>query len=107
MTITKLPLFTDVFYNYTVSLESRKYILSFIWNDRDNSWRMSIKLDDQTPVVLGYKLVSSYPMMADYSLETYGLNGYFILAPKSVEVGLLSLDPNNMYQYYDLFYISP
>lgn len=105
MIVVKMPLYSDDFYNYTISLQNQKYNISFLWNERDSAWRMSIKHEDLTPIVVGYKLVSSYPMMADYALEDDGLTGYFLLLPKSVEVGLLGLNSGNMFQYYDLFYI--
>lgn len=106
MIVTQLPLSeTDVYYTYSTALEDSNFILTFLWNDRDKAWRMDIRKEDNTPVVLGYKIVSSYPMMADYTLNDDGLSGYFALVPKSKESGLLSSSPSAMRQYYQLFYV--
>jgi hypothetical protein len=105
MNILQLPTYPEVYYTYSVGLENQRYILTFLWNDRDSAWRMDIRKEDQTPVVLGHKLVASYPMMADYSLEDSGLTGYFLLLHNTQENGVLSKDYTRMSQYYSLYYI--
>lgn len=105
MNFINLPLFDDVYYTYSIALENNKFIVSFLWNERDKAWRMSIRREDQRPVVLGYKIVSSYPMMADYALEDDGLSGYFVLFPKSYENYTLNDSPEAMSQYYNLLYM--
>lgn len=106
MIVIQLPLSeTDVYYTYTTALEGSKYNLTFLWNERDMGWRMDIRKEDGTAVVLGYKIVSSYPMMADYALGDDGLTGYFALVPKSKEAGLLATSSSAMRQYYQLFYV--
>ena len=105
MNVVKLPLYSDQYHTYTTSLESSRFRLSFLWNERDNGWRLDILKEDGSPVLLGYKLVSSYPMLADYSLNDDGISGYMVLLPKSREQGLLSSSATAMLQYYDLYYI--
>lgn len=105
MNVIILPTYSDVYYTYSIGLEGKKFTLSFLWNDRDNAWRMSIRKEDLTPVVLGYKLVSSYPMMADYALQDDGLSGYFALIPNSNDNYTLNDQPSSLSQYYTLFYI--
>jgi hypothetical protein len=105
MKILQLPIFEEIYYTYAIGLENQRYLLTFLWNERDSAWRMDIRHEDQKPIVLGYKLVPSYPMMADYSLEDDGLSGYFILIHKSQENGVLSKDFSSMAQYYNLYYI--
>lgn len=105
MNTVLMPTYSDVYYTYSIGLENNKFILSFLWNDRDKGWRMSIRKEDLTPIVLGYKIVSSYPMMADYALQDDGLTGYFVLIPNSNENYTLDDQPSSMSQYYSLFYI--
>lgn len=105
MRFLELPLYQDIYYTYSIGLETSKYVFTFLWNDRAKSWHMDIRKEDQTPVVLGIKMVSSFPLMADYTLEDHDITGYFVLMPKTREMGILSDNPNNMAQYYRLYYV--
>jgi hypothetical protein len=105
MNVIELPLYEDQYYTYTTNLEGARYSLTFLWNERDGGWRMDILKEDRTPILLGYKIVSSYPMLADYSLNDDGISGYMVLLPKSKEAGLLRTAPSAKAQYYRLYYI--
>ncbi len=105
MKIIQLPLYEDQYYTYSTAIEGARFTLTFLWNERDNGWRLDIVKEDGSPVLLGYKLVSSYPMLADYSLNDDGLSGYMILLPKSKEAGLLKTSASAMAQYYNLYYL--
>lgn len=106
MIYSELPLYPDSkYYTYSCALESKQFNFTFLWNDRDSSWRMTIKEEDLTEIVRAHRLVSSYPMMADYSLESYGITGYFLLLPKTVDLEILNEQPGNLAQYYKLFYV--
>jgi len=105
MNVIELPIYEDQYYTYTTSLEGERYSFTFLWNERDRGWRVDIHKEDRTPVLLGYKLVSSYPMLADYSLNDLGLSGYLVLLPKAKEAGLLRTSASAKSQYYRLYYI--
>lgn len=105
MKLVNLPLYDDPFYTYSAGLEGKRYIFTFRWNDRDSAWRMDIRHDNQDPIILGHKVVSSFPMMADYALQDDGLSGYFALLPKTREMGILHDQIGNMKQYYNLYYV--
>jgi len=105
MKAVNLPLYDDPFYTYSAAIEGKRYIFTYRWNGRDSAWRMDIRHDNQEPIILGHKMVSSFPMMADYTLEDDGISGYFVLLPKSREMGILHEQIGNMKQYYNLYYV--
>jgi hypothetical protein len=70
--LVELPLYSDLSYRYSASLETVSLQFKYYWNERATQWQMDIRLEDQTPVVLGYALVPQYPMLEDMTLETFG-----------------------------------
>lgn len=46
------------------TLDRREYFLTFDWYQRDGHWRLSLALEDGTPVATGLVLVSTWPLLA-------------------------------------------
>ncbi|CUR44316.1 virion structural protein [Pseudomonas phage VCM] len=102
----ELPLFTDAKYRYGLALEGQSWQFTFYWNTRCSQWHMDLRMEDQTPVVLGYALVPQYPMMVDYNLEDIGLTGYFILLPINATISnKITEESDIMPEFFSLFYV--
>lgn len=52
-----------------VNLEGIDYKLRFVWNSRDNNWYLDISLPDDTPLVMGIKMVINYDLIGHYVQE--------------------------------------
>lgn len=103
---TELPLYSDPFYEYRIALEDEARAITLRWQDRTSSWYLDVKQDDLTPIVLGIKIVPYYPILADYQLQGFGINGYFVLVDSGDFVtDKLDTSPEALAQYYRLFYI--
>lgn len=55
--IVVIPTFEDPFYSTNVALEGSSYTFEFRYNQRENSWYLSISLPDGTELVKGVKIV--------------------------------------------------
>lgn len=105
-TAIELPLYTDLKYRYGIALEGQSYQFTFYWNTRGSQWHMDIKMEDQTPILLGCALVPQYPMLIDYNLEDIGLTGYFLLLPINATISnKITESSDTMPQFFNLFYI--
>ena len=103
--VTQLPLSSDPAYRYAIALEGQARLLYFYWNARSMSWQLDIRNVDETPIILGVKLVANYPMLADYSLEGMNWRGILLLIPdNSEQVSRLSDEPGTMAQFYKLYH---
>jgi hypothetical protein len=99
-----LPLYSDPFYSYSVSLENITYSVEIRYYQRDGIWRMSLFLEDQTPIAQGIALVPEYPILQDYNIE--GMSGFFWLYPiPSIKTEKYVEDPEHLDQYYTFKYI--
>ena len=102
----ELPLYSDQSFRYSASLEAVSLQFKFQWNARATQWQMDIRLEDQTPLVLGYGLVSQYPMLIDLPLENIGLSGHFELLPVNVAVASsLTQESSVMPEFFKLYYV--
>lgn len=102
----ELPLYSDLSYRYSSSLEAVSLQFKFYWNARAKQWQMDIRLEDQTPAVLGYALVPQFPMLIDLPLENIGLSGHFELLPVNVAVASqITLEPLVMPEFFKLYYV--
>lgn len=101
----EMPLFSDLKYRYGMTLEGVSYQFTFYWNARGKQWHMDIRLEDQTPVVLGIGMVPQYPMLIDYNLEQIGMTGYFLLMPVNLAVTTqIDDEASVMPEFFRLFY---
>lgn len=102
----ELPLFSDLSYRYNASLETVSLQFKYYWNQRAKQWLMDIRLEDQTPLVLGYALVPQYPMLIDLPLEIIGLNGHFELLPvNSAIASAITQESSVMPEFFKLYYV--
>ncbi len=105
-TTIELPLYNDPYFSYDIDLQGTNRKLTFRWNERASSWHFDIIHDTGEPVVLGVRMVKNYPMLIDYELTGFGLNGYFALVDAGeYKSGKLSTSPEALVQWYRLFYI--
>jgi len=103
--LIELPLYSDLDYRYSISLEGVSWQLRFYWVQRAKSWHIDIRQDNNAPVVLGYALVAQYPILEDFHLETFGLTGRFLLMPVNVAVAQqLEVESGVMPEFFKLFY---
>jgi hypothetical protein len=59
-----IPVRTDLpAYEFSITLESVIYILSFEWNDRGQFWTMDILDQDQNYLVAGIRMVSEINLL--------------------------------------------
>lgn len=99
-----LPLFSDSSYSYTIGLEGQNYKFQMLWNERAATWFFSIYLEDNTPLVLGERLVPNYPVLEQYPLTN--LTGYLALIPKSdINQEQYLSAPRQLDQYHSLYYV--
>ncbi|WYN05065.1 virion structural protein [Pseudomonas phage UNO-G1W1] len=102
----EMPLYADLKYRYSLSLEGQSFQFTFYWNTRCSQWHMDLRQEDQTPILLGYALVPQYPMGIDYNLEDYGLNGYFKLLPVNSSISSkLTEESSIMPEFFKLYYV--
>lgn len=105
-TYIEMPLYSDLSYRYGLALEGQSWQFTFYWNTRCSQWHMDLRLEDQTPIVLGYALVPQYPMMTDYNLEDVGLTGSFVLLPINATISNKITESSSiMPEFFSLFYI--
>lgn len=101
-----MPLYTDLTYRYSISLENISWQFKFYWVERAKQWHFDIRQEDQTPIILGYALVPQYPILEDVPLETYGLNGRFVLMPANVSVATsITQESSIMPEFFELLYM--
>lgn len=80
-------------YNFQCDLDGSSFTFSFEFNDRDSGWYMSIADVNQTPLLLGRRIVLNYPLINIY--RAAGLPAGDIVAfdstGKNIEPDLLDL----------------
>lgn len=102
----EMPLYSDLAYRYSLPLQGQSFQFKFYWVQRAKQWHIDIRLEDQTPVVLGYALVTQYPILEDLPLEGYGLTGRFVLMPVNIAVAsALPLESSVMPEFFKLYYM--
>jgi hypothetical protein len=52
-----------------IELDQIIYILEFTWNALNEFWSMDIYSGNETPIILGIKIVPNYPLLAAFSAE--------------------------------------
>lgn len=102
MNYIELPLYSDPSYFYNITLEGVSYKVEFYFIERSRSWVFDLSYADNTPIVLGEKLVQNYPML--YS-HTTPLSGAFFLLPIGEERNYTVDEYFQIDKYFRLFYI--
>lgn len=99
-----LVLSEEPFYEYSVALEGNSYILQFVYNERAQSYFLSLFTAEREPIVMGEALVPSYPIFIDYALAN--LTGYFYLQENATIVSEpYKTYPDKISEYYTFFYM--
>lgn len=102
----QMPLYSDLTYRYSLSLEGQSWQFKFYWVQRATQWHMDIRKEDQTPVVLGHALVPQYPILEDVPLEDVGLTGRFVLMPVNIAVATaITQESLVMPEFFKLYYM--
>lgn len=96
-----IPLQELPYYEYSIGLEGKTYILTHRWNTREACFYFDIKTETGEPILVGLKLVPNYPIIYRNDLSDFGLAGFFYMAPinaneTAVEITVVT-DP---FQYY-------
>lgn len=64
MAVSDIPNRTDLtHYELSVVLDGVTYVLEFRWNLRDAAWYFDIRLEDETNVANGIKVVINWPLL--------------------------------------------
>jgi len=99
-----IPLFSDPFYDYSISLEGNSYIVQFTYNERSRLYSLSLFDADYNAIVNGCAVVPNYPIMKDYAIEN--LSGFFWMEPKSdLVIDSYEEYPDQIDQFYNMYYI--
>jgi hypothetical protein len=102
----EMPLYPELTYRYSISLQGISWQFKFYWVERAKQWQMDIRQEDQTAIILGYALVPQYPILEDVPLEVYGLTGRFVLMPVNVAVATaITQESSIMPEFFKLFYM--
>jgi len=105
-TSVNLPLFSDYFYEYSISLQDDNdvYIIEIQYNDYSKKWFMSLYTEDRSLIIAGLALLPKYPIAIDYILPN--LTGFFWLYPiPSITSEKYKEVPEALSQYYTFEYI--
>lgn len=110
VTSQTIPLDVVPYFEQSVSLAGQLYITTFAYNETAEAWYMDLKQADGVSIVEGLRLVASYPMLLDYSLEQYGINGALYLLPlapvlQGDSLPIIGDDVKSLATYYSLQYI--
>lgn len=74
----ELPLFSDIYYSYTTTLEQKTFNIEMHFISFNESWNISILDEDGEPILVNQALVPSYPIDLPYSA---GVEGFLFLSP--------------------------
>ncbi len=80
LSIIELPLYSDLSYSYSTTLEQKTFTLIITWNTFSESWNFSLNDEDDEPLLTNQALVYSFPI--DLPIAS-GLEGYLLLEPIS------------------------
>lgn len=69
MTTVNCPLFDKAFYSYELDLDGDTYTFTFRYNERSEAYMLSIADAEENTVISNVKLVPSYRLLQQYSLE--------------------------------------
>lgn len=101
---TDLFLSKDPYYTYKQTLGDKDFFLTYRYSTRGACWYMDIHDVDNTPILLGTKLVPEYPMLEDLVLPD--ITGFFWLSANLPEnVNMFYSQPKNLPDFFTLRYL--
>jgi hypothetical protein len=103
-TWTKLPLFDEWDYRYTVPLEGSSYSIRLYYSDRTEKWTMDLSQEGGDPLWLG-EAISSFKAIMEGQIR--GLNGFFWLEPIAQDFNQTNIHPSDLFKYFNFYYILP
>jgi hypothetical protein len=90
MAIRELPLRSDIAaYSFRVDLEGTFYTFAFAWNSRIEGWFFDIRLEDETPIIVGQPVLVNYALAERFKDERLPQGKLFFF-----DTSNKSLDPN-------------
>jgi hypothetical protein len=99
-----LSLNSNAIYSYSAVIEGVSLVFRFTFNERANSWFMSVSEESGNSIVEGVRLTPNYPILDEFYSPF--LSGYFLLVAKSETSSDEYLTKARyLDQYYDLYYI--
>lgn len=101
-TWTKLELYEDWDYRYTVVLEGQSYVLRLYYSERMGRWSIDISEENGVDICLGEALL---PYKKHTIRAGYGLSGYLWLEPIAYNLNETTLHPDLLHKYYNFYYI--
>lgn len=104
-TLVNLPIYPDPFYDYTVDLQGESIKLRFVVNVRQNLYHFDVVSDSDVVIVEGVALLPNTPLCERYDLSSFGLTGYFYLAPINLNTSFENLSTESLPDYYQFFYV--
>lgn len=75
-----LPIFNNLDFKYTITLNSVGVTLRFRWNTKTKHYHMDVYLRDGTMLLEGRKVVVGTSILST-AMYVYGIKGYFLLSP--------------------------
>lgn len=70
MAIIEIPLRSDLdHYEFSVDLDGKAYLFEIIWNTRNETWFLTIKNDEDTPIVAGIPLLVNSNLIARFERD--------------------------------------
>jgi hypothetical protein len=103
--ILEIPLRPDLaHYDFSYTLDEVTYLFEFRWNSREEAWYFDLRLEDETDVLNGVKVVLGYPMgiRSRNANRPPGQLVAFDTSGRNEEAGLEDLGSRVIILYYDL-----
>lgn len=99
-----IPLFSDPFYDYSISLEGNSYIVQFVYNERSKLYYLNLLDADNNPIVMSCAVIPLFPIMKDYAI--LNLSGFFWMEPKSdLNLDIYEEYPDKINEFYNMYYV--
>lgn len=106
MPITRLPLFDDPYYTYSIDLDNEAFEFTFRWNSRAQQWMMTLGNSEGETVIRNIPVVPAFPLLDQYSLES-PVGEIYLLAVNELEMTDPIPDPRRVFDTHRLYYVSP
>jgi hypothetical protein len=76
-----LPTLTDgtPWYDFSIDLDGRTFLLEFHWNARDVAWYLTIYDQDENLLLAGRKLVLDFPLLARFMNPMLPAGEFFVV----------------------------